>query len=178
MIISLRTVICPSYKCCNGYSTESDADTECPAGTLKHWKNLTLLILKFIPTTTLMKFICNLWEKCVDIAAICDGQITSTGACQNTADGGLFQLIKGTKVFTSSGQCNEPEVCSNCGSGFHADGPKCKSKVYLNLFTSTYVGTNNKLSVLKICSGLTCSNLKKMSHNRIAIHTENKFNGK
>lgn len=83
------TVICPSYKCCNGYSTESDADTECPA-------------------------------------AICDGQITSTGACQNTADGGLFQLIKGTKVFTSSGQCNEPEVCSNCGSGFHADGPKCK----------------------------------------------------
>lgn len=34
LILFLRTVICPSYKCCKGYSTESDADTECPAGTL------------------------------------------------------------------------------------------------------------------------------------------------
>lgn len=83
----------------------------------------------------------NLCEKCVDFAAICDGQITSTGACQNTADGGLFQLIKGTRVFTSSGQCNEPEVCSSCGSGFYADGPKCKSKVYLVLFTSSVTKT-------------------------------------
>ncbi|XP_061189002.1 uncharacterized protein LOC133197151 [Saccostrea echinata] len=83
------TVICPSYRCCNGYSTESDADTNCPA-------------------------------------AICDSQITKTGACQNIADGGRYQLILGTKITTSSGQCNEPNVCSSCGSGFYADGPKCK----------------------------------------------------
>lgn len=141
LIISLRTVICPSYKCCKGYSTESDADTECPAGTLNTIKGLTSLILKFISAPTLQNFIGNLCEKCVDFAAICDGQITSTGACQNTADGGLFQLIKGTRVFTSSGQCNEPEVCSDCGSGFYADGPKCKSKVYLVLFTSSVTKT-------------------------------------
>lgn len=62
------------------------------------------------------------------VVAICDNQITETGACQNTADGGRSQLILGTTVTTSSGQCNEPEVCSSCGSGFYADGPKCKSE--------------------------------------------------
>ena len=69
------------------------------------------------------------------IAAICDRKITKTGACQNAAEGGRSQLILGSPVTTSSGQCNEPEVCSNCGSGFYADGPKCKSTIPLNINT-------------------------------------------
>lgn len=134
-------------------------------------KNKTLSTLKFITASPLKNIIC---VKCVDFAAICDGQITSTGACQNTADGGLFQLIKGTRVFTSSGQCNEPEVCSNCGSGFYADGPKCKSKVYLVLFTSSVTKTLKQairvLLMQKILKINDCN----------TNHIENKiiFNGK
>ena len=75
------------------------------------------------------------YNNTLSIAAICDRKITKTGACQNAAEGGRSQLILGSPVTTSSGQCNAPEVCSNCGSGFYADGPKCKSKIPLNINT-------------------------------------------
>ena len=75
------------------------------------------------------------YNNTLSIAAICDSKITKTGACQNAAEGGRSQLILGSPVTASSGQCNEPEVCSNCGSGFYADGPKCKSKIPLNINT-------------------------------------------